>query len=258
MDKRIFGVLLLGIACSFWFWQNLNNNSADNNLSKETAVYPVASPEPERPKIKTIRRGDNSYGYAFFESGDKIKLIGNYDQKETAKNISDSYECRFGINGGFYDKDGKALGWVVANGTNVSKSRTSNLFNGYLSLNSNNWTIGKSVPEGSENGLQSGPILIDDGKTTVLNLVNDKSARRMFAAITFDNTAFFGSVFDEKTPLLGPNLVELPEIIKEIGLAEKKKWVSAINLDGGSASAFKDGDFWLEEISPIGSWWCFW
>ena len=45
----------------------------------------------------------------------------------------------------------------------------------------------------------------------------------------------------------------MPGILAKLGQLEQLEILSAINLDGGGASAFYDGKTFLEESDPVGT-----
>jgi hypothetical protein len=78
----------------------------------------------------------------------------------------------------------------------------------------------------------------------------------MIAMVTGDNKVIFMSIYNESSKFMGPYLADLPQILE---IAQDKIGfliADAINLDGGSASAFYFRDFQLSEASPIGGFFC--
>jgi len=78
----------------------------------------------------------------------------------------------------------------------------------------------------------------------------------VISAVTGDNKLIFMVIYDPKSVFLGPELVDLPQIVSLVSAENDLNIADAINLDGGSASAFKSRDFSLSEISPVGSFFC--
>ena len=75
-------------------------------------------------------------------------------------------------------------------------------------------------------------------------------------ATTKEGKVIFIVAYTKGNPLSGPRLTELPEIIDELSKNAKLDIVDALNLDGGSHSAFLTKSFQLTEISTIGSYFC--
>ena len=145
----------------------------------------------------------------------------------------------------FYDTNNKPIGLVIADNKILNPGHNNYLFNGYLS----NLGI-ESVPPSMANwAVQTGPVLIKNSQTLNIKTGGDKSARRGVAIVTHDNKLYFVIFYNSQAPVLGPHLNDLPEIIKRLGITIK----SAINLDGGGASAFYDGKLILEESDPVGT-----
>ncbi len=89
-----------------------------------------------------------------------------------------------------------------------------------------------------------------------LVIQHDEPARRTIAAKTRDNTYVFLTVYDENSVFGGPLLSDLPSAVEEISNREEFRIADAINLDGGSASAFYNGDANLSELTSVGSIFC--
>ena len=109
--------------------------------------------------------------------------------------------------------------------------------------------------ENVDMGVQTGPVLILDGDEVDLKLARDKQARRM-AAFIAGNDLYFVTVFHPEAVLDGPFLDSLPGIVLKIGQDEGFVVSSAVNLDGGAASAWYSPTLTLKEWQPVGSWWC--
>jgi len=222
---------------------------------------PTASVTPMAPlvsAVKTIQTFDAKFAYEFFwaDSG-KIHLIPNYSTHlESARVIADN-KCTGAINGGFYAQDNQPLGLVLADSTEISRVRQSQLFNGFFSIDNHGQSlIAVTYPEDAKIIMQSGPTLITAGKVVDLVLNDDKLARRMVVATTNDNSVLFLTVYHPQTELAGPLLDELPSIIKSIADQENISINSALNLDGGRASSFYSNNLTLTELTPVGSLFC--
>ena len=104
--------------------------------------------------------------------------------------------------------------------------------------------------------LQTGPVLIENNKEVTLKLARDQYARRMIGFIDNEGHLYFATVFNSTSYLQGPHLESTPYAVKKIEEVLDKTIVSAINLDGGAASAFYTPEFKLKESSSIGSFFC--
>ena len=92
-----------------------------------------------------------------------------------------------------------------------------------------------------------------DGKKLKLAIVKDEYARRMIAGISSKDTMIFMTIFIPEAKVQGPKLADLPDILERSNL----DMVSAINLDGGNASMFKNKNVFIQEISSVGSLFCY-
>jgi exopolysaccharide biosynthesis protein len=202
--------------------------------------------------------GDYKYVLASEIDPAKLRLIANYSEQLPASDLYYGNSCEFGINGGFYDTGNKPLGLLILNRTQLANKKTSKLFNGFAFIQDSRFKIQDSIPD-SQNisfGVQSGPILMSDGEPANLAMASDKPARRVIMGNTKDGMVVFLSIFDATVENLGPYLAELPSLVEQISKVENISLESAINMDGGRASAFYSRDASLAEVEPVGSFWC--
>jgi uncharacterized protein YigE (DUF2233 family) len=221
---------------------------------------PAVTPVPIMDKIAGIIPYDGiEYNYFFTGNIDpeNISLIPNFSQPKPAADIVREHGCIIGVNAGFYDKSYHPIGLFISNGEILSENKKNQLFNGYISVDRNfKLVISHEIPVNSLYAVQTGPLLIEESRILPLEMAKDKAARRMVFTRNREGDAVLISVFMPKAELLGPQLYDLPGLVKAISDKENLKIVSAINLDGGSASAFFDTKMLLEESQPVGSWWC--
>jgi hypothetical protein len=181
---------------------------------------------------------------------EKLILINNTAERSSFSQIIESYHCQKAINGGFYQEDGKPLGWMVINSQQIQKIKASTIFNGFIFIKDQILEISEAADDKAVYGHQTGPIIIRQGAPLHLQITNDKPARRAVMAQDNNQNTYIVVVLD------APLLAELPEKMVEIGKNEKIIWETAINLDGGSASAYSDGADKISEITAVGSVWC--
>jgi hypothetical protein len=189
---------------------------------------------------------------------DGLLLIPNFEDKKTAKDVFEENACELLVSGGFYSEDSWPIGYFVFGGEVLSQFSQSKLFDGVLSVNSMGTPrITRTPPRDPILvGLQTGPMLQENDTKIELELVRDKPARRMIAAVTGGNELLLMTVYSLESAFSGPMLGQLPEIISKLEEEENLNIADAINLDGGSASAFISDDFSLSEASPVGSFFC--
>ena len=117
--------------------------------------------------------------------------------------------------------------------------------------------ITREVPEDPlVNAVQTGPVVFENGAVTKLSFVRDSASRRVIAAVSGENELIFMVFYTQDSAFSGPLLAELPEGVAKLNVEENLGIADAINLDGGSASAFAIPGFSLTEASPVGSFFC--
>ena len=227
---------------------------------EETVINEQGAIISEYNNIHTVVLDEKEYSYAWTQVNDleNLFLYPNFENKDTLEEGVKNYECQSLVSGGFYSKDSSPIGLFISEGKVVNKSAKNTLFNGYFILTKNDKvTIEKNYfGEPIRIGLQTGPILIQNEQPQKLSLVNDKNARRIVAALTNENELYFIVFYDKESVFLGPLLVDLPRLVNKIQDGMDIKFISAINLDGGSASAYYSEDIQLSELTPIGSFFC--
>ena len=227
---------------------------------EETVINEQEAIISEYNDIQTVTLDENEYSYVWIQVNDleNLFLYPNFENKDTLEEGVKKYECKNLVSGGFYSKDYSPIGLFISEEKIVNKSVENTLLNGYFILTKNNKaTIEKNyLGESIRIGLQTGPILIQNEQLQKLNLVSDKNARRIVAALTNENELYFIAFYDKESVFLGPLLVDLPRLVNKIQDEMDIKFISAINLDGGSASAYFNKDIQLSELTPIGSFFC--
>ena len=205
-------------------------------------------------KLQTISKGNQSYSVFYFEvvSPDQLKLIPNYSAKTSANQLYQDNHCQFLINGGFYSKEHQPIGLVRVENQEISQQEPNQLFNGYLAFDSGQASVG-SQDTNLANTLQTGPLLAVNQTPTNLQMKTDKNRRRSFALTTDSGQLILAMITDKNSDLTGPYLVDLPDLVLTFAQAAGYQIESAINLDGGSASAIISSDSSLNELNPIGS-----
>jgi phosphodiester glycosidase len=155
-----------------------------------------------------------------------------------------------GVNGGYFDPEYKPIGLLIVDGTMVAPLQKARLLTGVLSANPKKIQISRiaefSLNQKPDAAVESGPMLVDLGKS-VRGLESSKSARRTFVAIGGDKTAL-GFCSDV-------TLAELSSILAIVTIPDFKIQ-RALNLDGGSSSAFwfkraNGSAFSISEQKPV-------
>jgi hypothetical protein len=162
-----------------------------------------------------------------------LRVIDNPDGQSLGTVIKrEKYAC--GVNGGYFDTEFKPIGLRVANDTTLSPLRRARLITGIL-LQSD---PGIDVVRAGEfsrtkkvmTAVQSGPFLVE-GNKRIRGLNDSQLARRTFAGIATDDRALLGVCSDV-------SLGQLANLLTTAPIAADSKIRRAMNLDGGSSSAF--------------------
>jgi uncharacterized protein YigE (DUF2233 family) len=136
-----------------------------------------------------------------------------------------------GVNGGYFDPDGAPVGLLMSGGKIIAPFRKARLLSGVLATRPGKITIlrASEFPRHGawREALQCGPFLVDHGKP-VAGLEDTREARRTFVLTTGDERAALGYC---SRVTLGA----LAEIVTSLAPLKVSR---ALNLDGGSSSAF--------------------
>jgi len=197
-------------------------------------------------------------GYAFVSVDPKnLTLIPNFDEKKTSSELMQEHSCVSGVNGGFYDANNRPLGLFMSDGVTLREKSENALINGFVGVTNQNMTfISNEIGPDMRFIMQTGPFLLSNGLPHTLAIKNDEHARRLIVAQSTDGDFIFIALYDPDNTFNGPLLGDLPLFISEINRIELLNITEAINLDGGSASAFYNGDTTLSELTSIGSFFC--
>ena len=179
-----------------------------------------------------------------------LRVIDNAQHQSLAAMMKKE-NCACGINGGYFDAEFKPIGLRVADAETFSPLLRARLITGIL-LQSDRGIDVMRVSEVSRMrkiiaAIQSGPFLVE-GNKRIRGLNDSQLARRTFAAIAMNDRALFGVCSDV-------SLAELANILATGPIAADSKIRRAMNLDGGSSSAFwfarDNGAFSISERKPV-------
>lgn len=230
-----------------------------SKTSHQLSNSPKTSQTTPQNSLKNLTVNGQTYAYDFFriDQTDTYQVTLNLPEKISSTTFIKDNQCRYLINGGFYQTDFTPIGLLKINEELISNAQNNQLFNGYLSASQGaNFIIQDHPAITSINAIQSGPILIDQKLPKKLSIQNNQSKRRMVAAS--DNVSTYFIVIVRPDSLFeGTPLEDLPSVTSEIGKRENVDIVTAINLDGGSASTFYNGQTHIKEVKPVGTFLCF-
>jgi len=162
-----------------------------------------------------------------------LRVIDN-PEGESLSAIMKQEKCICGVNGGYFDTEFKPIGLRVDDGRTLSPLRRARLITGILL----EWNRRIDVIRVSEMSttkkivaaVQAGPFLVEGGKA-IRGLNDSQQARRTFAAIAANDRGLLGVCSHV-------SLAELANILATVPVGGNSKIRRAMNLDGGSSSAF--------------------
>jgi exopolysaccharide biosynthesis protein len=137
------------------------------------------------------------------------------------------------VNGGYFDPEYRPIGLLIVDGKTVAPLQKARLLTGVLSSAAKKVQISRvsefSMSQKPDAAVECGPMIVDAGKA-VHGLESTKNARRTFAAVAVGDKAAIGFCSDV-------TLADLSDILAGV-VIPGFKIQRAINLDGGSSSAF--------------------
>jgi len=162
-----------------------------------------------------------------------LRLIDNPDGASDLASAAARRICLAGVNGGYFDPNFAPLGLRVVDGKVVRPLLRARLMTGVLLsapgairiLRVGEYTARRKALA----AVQCGPLLVDGG-TPVKGLDRTRTARRTFAFVAGDRAALG---LCSETSLAG-----VAQILSALRLDNGAKISRALNLDGGSSSAF--------------------
>jgi len=161
-------------------------------------------------------------------------------------------KCVVGVNGGFFKPDFTPVGLLISEGKLIAPLQPARLMTGILSASTREVRIQRlrefSRQEKANAAVQSGPFLVDHYQA-IPGLNDSHVARRTFVVTGTNDRAALGTCSEV-------SLAELAAILTTTRLADDLKIQRALNLDGGSSSAFwfarENGSaFSIREQKPV-------
>ena len=155
------------------------------------------------------------------------------------------------VNGGYFDPDYKPIGLLISDGRMIAPLQRARLLSGVLSASAKKVQISRvaefPMAQKPDTAVECGPMVVDVGKP-VRGLESTRAARRTFAAVGAGDKAALGFCSDV-------TLADLSSILAAISIPDFKIQ-RALNLDGGSSSAFwfkraNGSAFSIDEQKPV-------
>ncbi|HEY3663485.1 MAG TPA: phosphodiester glycosidase family protein [Chthoniobacterales bacterium] len=167
----------------------------------------------------------------FSSKGATLRVIDQANSSRSLAEIMTGENFVAGVNGGYFDPDGAPVGLLISGGKTIAPFRKARLLSGVLAAGAGSIEIFRASEfprkRAWREAVQSGPFLVDRGKS-VGGLDDTRAARRTFVFTTTDGRAAIGYC----EPV---TLARLAEVLTSLA---PLKVARALNLDGGSSSAF--------------------
>lgn len=233
-------------------------------LSSPIPSIPSLTPEPSAPQTQTseVQFKNKTYQFHFhkIERNETLKLVPNFTEATFSAYIMKNENCTFGVNGGFYKKEGGPLGLFQIGEKKYGELIQSTTFNGILTKKDGKLSVlptSTFYPPSTSSDflLQSGPLIFLKNNIQPNFLDRDFSRRHLIARDT-NGIFYLFSIYEKDNKFNGPRLEDLREIFLSPDFAKIADFELILNLDGGSASAFYDKGVQIEEFKPIGSFLC--
>ncbi|HZE13575.1 MAG TPA: phosphodiester glycosidase family protein [Chthoniobacterales bacterium] len=159
-----------------------------------------------------------------------VRLVDNPKGESDLAAVARRARAIAGVNGGYFDPQNAPVGLLVADGKLVAPLRKARLLSGVLVITKARMEVIRPGEYSSRKNaiaaLQCGPFLVDGGKA-IAGLNDTRPARRTFVFTSGPDRGAIGFCSTVTLAQLG-ELLATPEL----------KVQRALNLDGGSSSAF--------------------
>ncbi len=164
-----------------------------------------------------------------------FNVILNRDHEfSSVKEVALQKDANAAINGGYFDSDQSPIGLLISEGKLITPLQRSRLLSGVFLIKDYRpelRRVQESVAiKGVREAIQCGPFLVDN-KQTVAGLNADRVAARSFIFNCGESFWGFGICRSLSLAAMGNCLNELP-------IVPGRKIVRALNLDGGTSTAF--------------------
>lgn len=242
----------------------ITTQQAINKLSSPIPTVPPVPTEivPTKIPVNEIQFDGKTYQFHFHKilSTETLDLIPNFENATFSAQIVRNNNCSFGINGGFYKKEGGPLGLFQVGGKKFGVQIASTTFNGFLEKKSNVlsilYTYSAFIPNTSSDFvLQTGPLIFLKNQIQP-NFLEEAYSRRNLIAKSVAGEFYLFSIFEKDNVFNGPRLKDLRGLFLSPEFMRIADFELILNLDGGSASAFYDTNVQVEEFKQIGSFLC--
>ena len=180
-----------------------------------------------------------------------LRVIDNPTGENDLSTLMPREDALAGVNGGYFDPENNPVGLLISAGKVVAPFRKARLLSGVLVVSNGRIQLLRSAEYSGKSkateALQCGPFLVDRGQP-VPGLNDTRSARRTFVVTGGSDRVALGFCS-------GVTLAQLGKILATPGIISGVKVQRALNLDGGSSSAFwfsgEHGPFVISEQKTV-------
>jgi exopolysaccharide biosynthesis protein len=163
-----------------------------------------------------------------------LRVIDSPSGEDNLAAVMRRENCLAGVNGGYFDPENKPVGLLISDGHVIAPLRKARLLSGVVIVSNGRIQLLRVAEYSSKRrataALQCGPFLVDRSQP-IPGLNDTRPARRTFIVTGGSDRAAIGFCSDL-------TLAQLGKILAPPGVAPDLKAQRALNLDGGSSSAF--------------------
>jgi uncharacterized protein YigE (DUF2233 family) len=223
---RLLVLLLICSASAKAEWRlRATDESAADSLGRHVRVAAQESDTGERVQMH----------FAIFDPGKiTLRIIDQPNERGRLASAMSSGTFLAGVNGGYFAADYEPVGLLVSGGRTITPLRRAPLLSGVLSVANGHIRLQRmgefSTKDKVSEAVQCGPFLVDRGQG-VIGLDEAHSARRTFVAAGSANLVALGYASSI-------SLAQLSRVLTVGKITDDFKVERAMNLDGGSSSAF--------------------
>lgn len=221
--------------------------------SSEVERSAVAGVEHRRVVVTESETGEEArLNLALFSTKSAtLRVIDNPTGADDLAAVMRRSRAVAGVNGGYFDPQDVPLGLLISDGKLIAPLRKARLLSGVMVASKGRIELLRyaeySPKKNAVAALQAGPFLVDAGKP-VPGLNDVRSARRTFILTGGGDRGALG--YSSSV-----TLAEAGEILAKPGIVPDLKVQRALNLDGGSSSAFwfngVNGPFSIRELKRV-------
>lgn len=248
---RLIGVGVLAVLhsaapCTQADWQVASSARQESSPNDLVEHWLVAVENPDSAEQATLHLAVFATRHA------TLKVIDQPDapRRELAEVMAETKSLA-GVNGGYFDPEDAPVGLLISAGHVIAPLRKAKLLSGVLAASATRVDIVRAArfarSDQITSALQCGPLLVERA-APVAGLNDTRRARRTFAAVDGNGRAALGVSSTV-------SLAQLGKILSLLDLGGKMKVVRALNLDGGSSTAFwfggKDDAYSIREAKSV-------